>query len=95
VSVARRNLKAAAYDQLQMKDSAIQIYTDAIRQMKAYNYNKVAAGFAGLLAFELLKKGKTDNVKTLLEEYECHSGYFINKSEIEIGREIYYYWKGP
>jgi tetratricopeptide (TPR) repeat protein len=87
-------MKAAAYDQLQMKDSAILIYEDAIKQLKAYNYNKVAAGFAGLLAFELLKKGEINNVRTLIEEYERHSGYFSSIGEIENGREIFYYWKG-
>ncbi len=33
--------QASAYDQLQMKDSAILIYTDAIRQMKAHKYDKM------------------------------------------------------
>ena len=33
--------QASAYDQLQIKDSAILIYTDAIRQMKAHKYDKM------------------------------------------------------
>jgi tetratricopeptide (TPR) repeat protein len=36
-------IKALAYNQLQMKDSAIYVYTDAIKQLKANKYNKVAA----------------------------------------------------
>jgi hypothetical protein len=86
-------MKATSYDQLQMKDSAILIYTDAIKQLKAYNYNKVAAGFSGLLAFELLNKDKIEEVGTLLNDYEHHSGYFNSAGDIETGREIYYNWK--
>ena len=87
-------MKAAAYDQLQLKDSAIYIYKEAIKQMKAYNYNKVAAGFSGLLAFELLGKGETEEVEILLDEYERHSGYFDSAGNITKGREVFYNAKG-
>lgn len=68
-------IKALAYNQLQMKDSAIYVYTDAIKQLKANKYNKVAASISGLLAFELLKKGETDKVRTLLSDYEHSVGW--------------------
>ena len=87
-------MKAASYDQLQLKDSAIYIYKEAIKQMKAYNYNKVAAGFSGLLAFELLGKGETEKVEILLDDYERHSGYFDSVGNIMRGREVYYNAKG-
>ena len=87
-------MKAAAYDQLQMKDSAILIYTDAIRQMKAYKYNKVAAGFAGLLAKKLIDKGESSRALPYLQDYEQNSGYFDSEGNIVKGREVYYYAKG-
>ena len=87
-------MKAEAYDQLQMKDSAILIYEDAIRQMKAYKYNKVAAGFSGTLAKKLIDKGETAQALPYLQDYEQNSGYFDSVGSIARGREIYYYWKG-
>ena len=84
-------MKAAVYDQLQMKDSAILIYTDAIRQMKAYKYNKVAAGFSGTLAKKLIDKGETTKALPYLQDYEQNSGYFDSVGSIARGREIYYY----
>ena len=87
-------MKAASYNQLQMKDSAILIYKDAIRQLKAYNYNKVAAGFSGTLAKKLIDKGETSEAEPYMQDYERHSGYFDSVGNIAKGREIYYYWKG-
>ena len=87
-------MKAAAYDQLLMKDSAIQIYADAIRQMKAYKNNKVAAGFSGTLAKKLIDKGEMAQALPYLHDYERNSGYFDSLKNIESGREIYYNWKG-
>ena len=87
-------MKAPSYDQLQMKDSAILIYADAIKQLKAYKYYKVAAGFSGLLAFEYLDTGETEKSKLFLEDYERLSGYFNSIGDIEAGREIFYFWKG-
>ena len=87
-------MKAASYDQLQLKDSAIYIYKEAIKQMKAYNYNKVAAGFSGTLAKKLIDKGETAEAEPYMQDYEQHSGYFDSVGNIVRGREIYYYWKG-
>jgi hypothetical protein len=87
-------MKAASYNQLQLKDSAILIYKDAIRLLKLYNYNKVAAGFAGTLAKKLIDKGETSEAEPYMQDYEQHSGYFDSAGNIVSGREIYYYWKG-
>ena len=84
-------MKAAAYDRLQMKDSAIQIYADAIRQMKAYKYNKVAAGFSGTLAKKLIDKGEIVHAKPYMQDYEQNSGYFDSEGNIAKGHEVYYY----
>ena len=86
-------MKALAYDQLQVKDSAIHVYTDAIKQMKAYN-NKVAAGFSMAAARLLTEKGYYDRAADYFNEYEHHSGYFDSNGDIVAGREIYYYYKG-
>ncbi len=86
--------KAIAYDQLLQKDSAIQIYTDAIRQLKANKYNKVAAGFSGTLAKKLIDKGEISRALPYLHDYEQHSGYFDSLGNIVRGREIYYNCKG-
>ena len=87
-------MKAASYDQLQLKDSSILIYESVIKQLNTNNFKKEGAVISGLLTFELLNKGETKKVRNLLNEYEHHSGYFSSIGEIEIGREIYYYWKG-
>ena len=87
-------MKAAAYDQLQMKDSSIFIYEVAIRQMKTYKYNKVAAGFSGTLAKKLIDKGETSRALPYLQDYEQYSGYFDSEGNITQGREVYYHWKG-
>ena len=87
-------MKAAAYDQLQMKDSAILIYSDAIRQMKDHNYIKIAAGFSGTLAKKLIDKGETVKALPYLQDYEQNSGYFDSLRDIAKGREVYYYAKG-
>jgi len=85
-------MKATAYDQLQMKDSAILIFEDAIKQFRAFHYNKVAAGFSGILAKKLIEKG--DMPTTLLHDYESNSGYFDANGNIMKGREMYYCCKG-
>ena len=85
-------MKATAYDQLQMKDSAIMIFEDAIKQFRAFHYNKVAAGFSGILAKKLIEKG--DMPTTLLHDYESNSGYFDANGNIMKGREMYYCCKG-
>ena len=87
-------MKAATYNQLQMKDSAILIYKDAIRLLKAYNYNNVAAGFSGTLAKKLIDKGRIMEAEPYIQDHEQHSGYFDAEGNIERGREVYYYWKG-
>jgi tetratricopeptide (TPR) repeat protein len=87
-------MKAAAYDQLQMKDSAILVYDNVVKQLNTNNFKREGAVISGLLAFELQEKGELERVWTLLNEYERHSGYFSSIGEIENGREIFYYWKG-
>jgi tetratricopeptide (TPR) repeat protein len=86
--------KASAYDQLQMKDSAILIYTDAIKQLRVYKFNKVAAGFAGILAKKLIDNGKMAEAEPYMHDYEQHSGYFDSLGNIVKGREFYYNAKG-
>ena len=87
-------MKAAAYDQLQIHDSAILIYTDAIKQMKAYNYNKVAAGYSGTLAKKLIDKEETSQAAPYMLDYEKQSGYFDAEGKIIKGREAYNSIKG-
>ena len=77
-------MKGAAYDQLQMKDSAILIYKNAVELLKLYKYNKVAAGFSGAIAKKLIDKGEMSKALPYLQEYERNSGYFrkVEKSII-------------
>ena len=86
--------KAAAYEQLQQKDSAIFIYEDAISKLSSYNYNTVAARFAGVLANILIDKGDIEKAGFYMKEHERNSGYFDDHGEIQPGREIYYHFKG-
>ena len=88
------SMKAAAYDQLQLKDSAIYIYKNAIRLLKTYHYNKVAAGFSGTLAKKLIDKGETVEAEPYMQEYEHQSGYFDSAGNIARGREVFYNAKG-
>lgn len=87
-------MKAAAYSQLQLKDSAILIYEDAISQLTAYKYYKVAGGFSGTLAKKLIDKDELSLARNYLQDYEKTSGYFDLIGNIEKGREIYYNFKG-
>ena len=85
---------ASSYDKLQSKDSAIYVYRNAIRQLKLYKYNKVAAGFSGTFAKELIEKGEMVEAEPYIQDYEQHSGYFDSAGNIARGREVYYYAKG-
>jgi len=87
-------MKAAAYNQLQMDDSTIQTYTDAISRLKVYKYNKVAAGFSGTLAKKLINKDELSLARNYLQDYEKTSGYFDSIGNIAKGREVYYNTKG-
>ena len=87
-------MKASAYYQLKMDDSVILISTDAIRQMKSKNYNKMAAGYSGIPAKKLIEKGDIVQAIPYLQDYEQHSGFFDSLGNIEKGREVYYHWKG-
>jgi hypothetical protein len=77
-----------------MKDSAILIYEDAIKQMKSYKYNNVASGFAFAVALLLTEEGNIGKATNYYNDYEHHSGFFDSVGSIARGREIYYYWKG-
>ena len=87
-------MKGAAYDKLQAKDSTILIYTDAIKQMKAYKYNKMAAGFSGTLAKKLIDKGETMQAIPYMQDYEQFSGFYDSVGNVESKREMYYCAKG-
>lgn len=87
-------MKAACYNQLQLKDSAILIYVDAIKKLKANRYDKVAAGFSGTLAKKYIEKGDLIQASSYLQEYENNSGYFDSVGNIAKGREVYYNAKG-
>ena len=87
-------MKAASYEKLYSKDSAIIIYANAIRLLKIYQYDRIAAGFSGILAKKLIEKGKIVESEPYMHDYEQHSGYFDSAGNIAKGREIYYYAKG-
>ncbi|MCR5643074.1 MAG: hypothetical protein K6G32_07040 [Prevotella sp.] len=87
-------MKGAAYDKLQAKDSAIHIYTDAIKQMKTYKFSKMAAGFSGTLAKKLIDKGETMQAIPYMQDYEQNSGFYDSVGNVESKREMYYCAKG-
>ena len=87
-------MKASSYEKLYSKDSAIIIYANAIRLLKIYQYDRIAAGFSGILAKKLIEKGKIVESEPYMHDYEQHSGYFDSAGNIAKGREIYYYAKG-
>ena len=86
--------KASAYDKLQLKDSAVLIYSEAVRVLNAYQYDKEAAGYSGILAKKLIDKGETKEAEAYMLYYERHSCYFDSVGNIAKGREIYYNAKG-
>ena len=86
--------KGAVYDQLQMRDSSIVVYEQAIQQLRVSNYNKVAASFSGVLAKKLIDKGEPIQALSYLQDYEHNSGFFDSTGNIAKGREIFYNWKG-
>jgi tetratricopeptide (TPR) repeat protein len=87
-------MKAAAYEKLQMADSAIYFYKNAIRLFQTYHFDIIASGFAGGLAEILIDKGETVEAEPYMHDYEQHSGYFDSAGNIAKGREVYYYAKG-
>ena len=87
-------MKAAAYEKLQMADSAIYFYKNAIRLFQTYHFDIIASGFAGGLAEILIDKGETVEAEPYMHDYEQHSGYFDSAGNITKGREVYYYAKG-
>ena len=86
-------MKVIGYDQLQQFDAVISLYDEIYLKYKSLYGEKKAARYCALPLRALLNKGHIGKAYDYLSSYEMESGYFQN-SEVEAGREAYYYIKG-
>ena len=57
-------------------------------------YHQKAARVLGLCIKWYARQGEFDKAKAAMDNYEAHSGYFLDNGDIEPGREDYYHIKG-
>ena len=73
---------------------ALFIKEEVARKFREMNCPKNAAQIMGLCVKWYARQGEFDKAKAAMEEYETHSGYFLENGDIEPGREDYYHIKG-
>lgn len=85
---------AYVYKTLNIPDSVIFIAENAARMFREVHEDKRSAQCLGGAITSLVEKGNLEKAKQYIEIYEQGSGFFDADSNIEEGREIYYYAKG-
>ena len=83
-----------SYLDMGMHDSAFTIAEDVARQYQKHGYKEYSATVLGSIARSLIEKGHFDKARKYLQTYESSSGHFVNKGNVDSGRELYYYTKG-
>ena len=73
---------------------ALFIKEEVARKFREMNCPQNAAQIMGLCVKWYARQGEFDKAKAAMEEYETHSGYFLENGDIEPGREDYYHIKG-
>ena len=73
---------------------ALFIKEEVARKFREMNCPQNAAKIMGLCVKWYARQGEFDKAKAAMEEYETHSGYFLENGDIEPGREDYYHIKG-
>lgn len=85
---------SAPYHLMNMNDSALFYCKAASDSFFKYGYKNLAVGCKGLIIEDYIKQGKKDSAKLIIKEFEQYSGAFNTNSQIQQGREIFYYLKG-
>jgi len=89
-AIAYYNHKQSAYNQLNDIDDAIKVNNIAAQKFKKFHSDKDAAMALGSNAFYYIEQGKFNDAKKAIDIYKYKTGLF-HGSDIEKGREIYYY----
>ena len=91
ISSERRSI---AYAAMGMRDSAIRINANAVREYRKYGYSRNAMMDQSANILYLLEKGEYQKAKSIMDEYEKDGYFFDEDKNIRQGLEIYYYEKG-
>ncbi|MBQ5721453.1 MAG: hypothetical protein IIV67_04125, partial [Bacteroidaceae bacterium] len=73
---------------------ALRIKEAAAKGFQTMGYSQYAAQIMGLCIKWYARQGEFEKAKAAMDDYENHSGYFLDNGEIEPGREDYYHIKG-
>ena len=72
----------------------LRIKEAAAEGFRKMGYPQYAAQVMGLCIKWYARQGEFEKAKEAMDEYESHSGYFLNNGDIEPGREDFYHIKG-
>ncbi|MBQ2457174.1 MAG: hypothetical protein II275_03355 [Bacteroidaceae bacterium] len=87
------NKSDALIDQGKIQE-ALRIKEAAAKGFRTMGYSQYAAQIMGLCIKWYARQGEFGKAKAAMDDYENHSGYFLDNGEIEPGREDYYHIKG-
>ena len=87
------NKSDALIDKGEIKE-ALRTKEAAAEGFHTMGYPQYAAQVMGLCIKWYARQGEFDKAKATMDDYEAHSGYFMENGDIEPGREDYYHIKG-
>jgi hypothetical protein len=93
-ALSTQDLKANAYEELNMNDSVITIHTRTIDALKLNGFVHQAYQVMGALIHALIADDRLSEAMEVMSDYEKNSGLFDPHGNISSGYEIYYYAKG-
>ena len=88
------NLQSCVYEMMGDNDSAVSVAYEASRLYDLYGYHDLAAMAVGPIIDIIVKQGKKDTARQIIERYESVPSLFDKDHHITKGREIYYAVKG-
>jgi hypothetical protein len=86
--------KTGAYSMLLRPDSVLFVSETVSELFRRSGYKNLSAAVLFSPIRHLINIGELNKARKFLDSYEHESGYFDTNSNIERGREIYYYTKG-
>ncbi len=75
-------------------EKGLRIKEAAANGFRNMGYRQKAARVLGLCIKWYARQGDFEKAKAAMDDYEAHSGYFMDNGDIEPGREDYYHIKG-
>ena len=73
---------------------ALRIKETVAEEFRTMGYPQYAAQVMGPCIKWYARQGEFDKAKAAMDDYEAHSGFFMDNGDIEPGREDYYHIKG-